>query len=177
LSDTAIAMRYASALFDVVRDDAEGRTRARADLAALSAAVADPALAALVENPRVSPADQVAVLDKLAERAGAGDTARRLLGVLAAHGRAGLLAEVGEAYGRLADAAEGRERVTVTAAFALPDDLKASVESRLKALVGTGAEISHRVDAKAMGGLVVQIGSKVFDYSIRNHLAHMRQAI
>lgn len=177
MSDTAIAMRYASALFDVVRDDAEARGRARADLAALAAALAEPALAALVENPRISPADQAAVLDRLAERAGAGDAARRLLGVLAAHGRAGLLAEVGAAYGRLADAAEGRARVTVTAAFALPDDLRAAVEARLKAVVGTGAEISHRVDAQALGGLVVQIGSKVFDYSIRNHLAQMRQAI
>jgi len=177
LSDTVIATRYASALFDVVRGDAAARTQARADLAALAAALAEPGLAALVDNPRVSEADKAAVLDRLAERAGAGATVRRLLGVLAGHGRAALLGEIGAAYDRLADADEGRQHVTVTAAFPLPEAQKAAVERRLKALVGAKAEIRHRVDREALGGLVVQIGSKVFDYSIRNHLAHMRQAI
>jgi len=170
-------MRYASALFDVVRDDGSARTQARADLAALATAVAEPAFAALVDNPRVSEEDKAAVLDRLAERAGAGGAVRRLVGVLAGHGRAALLGEIGAAYGRLADADEGRQRVTVTAAFDLPADLKTGVEGRLKALVGAKAEIRHRVDPQTLGGLVVQIGSKVFDHSIRNHLAQMRQAI
>jgi F-type H+-transporting ATPase subunit delta len=177
LSDTAIAMRYASALFDVVRGDAAARTRARAGLAALAGAVRDPALAALVDNPRVSEPDKAAVLDRLAERAGAGDPVRRLAGVLAGHGRAALLGEVEAAFGRLADADEGRHHVTVTTAFPLPETLKTTVEGRLKALVGARAEIRHRVDPEALGGLVVQIGSKVFDHSIRHHLAQMRQAI
>ena len=61
--------------------------------------------------------------------------------------------------------------------FPLPETLKTTVEGRLKALVGARAEIRHRVDPEALGGLVVQIGSKVFDHSIRHHLAQMRQAI
>jgi len=177
VSDTTIAMRYASALFEVVEGDAAARDRARADLEALAAAVAAPDLGRLLANPRVPPADKARVLDDVAGRVGAGDTARRLLSVLAAPDRAGLLGEVAAAYGRQVDAARGRQAVTVTAAFPLPQALKAGVETRIRALAGADTEIAHRVDPQALGGLAVQIGSKVFDYTVRHHLAHLRQSL
>lgn len=177
MSDTAIAKRYASALFEVVQGDETAETRVRGDVSTLAGVLAQPELGRLVENPRVAAADKAAVLARIAERTGAGEEAGRLLRVLVDNGRAGLLAEIAEAYGRLVDTARGRRTVTITAAYPLPDAVKGRVEERLRHLLGDRSEIRHRVDPEALGGLVVQIGSKVFDYSIRNHLAQLRQAI
>jgi F-type H+-transporting ATPase subunit delta len=175
LSD--IATRYATALFDAVSGAEAVEDRVRADLAALSAVAREEAFRRFVDNPRIVPADKAGVLDTLAARQGAAEPTRRLLAVLAENERAGLLPGIAQAYGRLVDAARGREAVTVTAAFELPADLKADVERRLRALLGARTEIRHRTDAGALGGLVVRIGSKVFDHSIRNRLAQLRQAI
>jgi F-type H+-transporting ATPase subunit delta len=175
LSD--IATRYATALFDAVSGAEAVEDRVRADLAALSAVAREEAFRRFVDNPRIGPADKAGVLDTLAARQGVADPTRRLLAVLAENERAGLLPGIAEAYGRLVDAARGREAVTVTAAFELAGDLKAEVDRRLKALLGARTEIRHRADPGALGGLVVQIGSKVFDHSIKSRLAELRQAI
>jgi F-type H+-transporting ATPase subunit delta len=175
LSD--IATRYAAALFESVPGDEALQDRLRDDLSALAAVAREEAFKRFVENPRVAPADKAGVLERLAGRQGVADPTRRLLAVLAENERAGLLPGIAAAYGRLVDAARGREAVTVTAAFELPADLKAEVDRRLKGLLGARTEIRHRADPGALGGLVVQIGSKVFDHSIKSRLAELRQAI
>jgi len=175
LSD--IATRYAAALFESVPGDEALQDRLLGDLTALAAVSREATFKSFVENPRIGPDDKAKVLDRLAERQGAAEPTRRLLAVLAENERAGILGEVAEAYGRLVDAARGREAVTVTAAFDLPGDLKSGVESRLRRLLGDRTEIRHRADPKALGGLVVQIGSKVFDHSIKSRLTELRQAI
>lgn len=177
MSDTAIAKRYASALFEVVQGDEAAETRVRGEVSALAEVLAQPELARLVDNPRVSGADKAAILAEVARRTGAGEEASRLLKVLVANGRAGALGEIAGAYGRLVDAARGRQTVTVTASHPLPDAARDRVEQRLRALLGGATEIRHRVDPEALGGLVVQVGGKVFDYSVRNHLMQLRQAI
>jgi F-type H+-transporting ATPase subunit delta len=175
LSD--IATRYAAALFEAVPGDEALQDRLRDDLAALAGASREETFRRFVANPRVAPEDKAKVLDRLAEQHGAAEPTRRLLAVVAGHERAALLPGIAEAYGRMVDAARGREAVTVTAAFDLPAELKTDVDRRLKGLLGEGTEIRHRADPKALGGLVVQIGSKVFDHSIKNQLAQLRQAI
>jgi len=175
LSD--IATRYAAALFEAVPGDEALQDRVRADLAALALVAREEAFRRFVENPRIAPPDKARVLEGLAARQGAADPTRRLLAVLAENERGGLLAPIAKAYGRLVDAARGREAVTVTAAFELPGDLKTEVDRRLRALLGARTEIRHRADPATLGGLVVQIGSKVFDHSIKSHLAQLRQAI
>jgi len=175
LSD--IATRYAAALFETVPGDEALQDRLRDDLAALAAVSREASFRSFVANPRVAPEDKAKVLDRLAERQGAAEPTRRLMAVLAENERAQLLVPIAEAFGRLVDAARGREAVTVTAAFDLSGDLKSRVESRLRGLLGTGTEIRHRADPAALGGLIVQIGSKVFDHSIRSRLAGLRQAI
>lgn len=172
-----IATRYAAALFEAVPGDEAVQDRVRADLTALSGAAREETFKRFVQNPRVTPEDKGQVLDRLAEQQGAAAPTRRLLAVVAEHERAELLPEIAEAYGRLVDAARGREAVTVTAAFDLPADLRSNVETRLRRLLGERTEIRHRADPAALGGLVVQIGSKVFDHSIKSRLAELRQAI
>lgn len=172
-----IATRYAAALFEAVPGDEALQDRLRADLSALAALGRDEAFRRFVENPRIAPADKAGVLDRLAGLEGAAEPTRRLLAVLAGNERAALLPAIALAYGRLVDAARGREAVTVTAAFDLTGDLKAEVERRLRGLLGARTEIRHRADPRTLGGLVVQIGSKVFDHSIKNQLALLRQAI
>lgn len=175
MSDTAT--RYAAALLATTRGDEALQDRLRADLDALSAVAVEAPFRRFVENPRIEPEQKAEVLGALAERVGAADPTRRLLDLLAEGERLGAIAAIGEAFGRLVDAARGREAVTVTAAFALPKELKGEVETRLVRLLGAGTKIRHRADPGALGGLVVQIGSKVFDHSVRSHLAQLRQTI
>lgn len=175
MSDTAT--RYAAALLASARGDGALEDRMRADLDALAAVAAEAGFRSFVDNPRIGPEHKAEVMGALADRVGAADATRRLLSLLAEGERLGAIAAICEAYGRLVDASRGRQNVTVTAAFALPEALEREVDARLTRLLGAGTRIRHRTDPDALGGLVVQIGSKVFDHSVRSHLHQLRQTI
>ncbi|MBI5137769.1 MAG: ATP synthase F1 subunit delta [Nitrospirae bacterium] len=176
MSDTIIANRYAAALFEAV-GGADAADRVRAELSSLAGAVADDSLSRLVANPRVPAADKAQVLTAVGERLGASVKVMNLLRLLLANGRVALLGRVAIAFARLADEAQGRVAVTVTSATPLEGAAKTRVDARVTAILGGKADIRHRVDPAILGGLVVQIGSKVFDNSIRHHLAQLRQAL
>lgn len=176
MSDSIIANRYAAALFEAA-GGADAADRVRAELFSLAKAAAADDLAKLVANPRVPAADKVAVLTALGERLEVTEKTMNLLKLLLANGRVKLLGKVAEAFARLADAALGRVAVTVTSASALKGAAKTKVDKQLTQILGGKADIQHKVDPAILGGLVVQVGSKVFDNSIRHHLAQLRQAL
>jgi len=176
LSDTTIARRYAAALFATV-DGAEAAEGLRKGLDPMADAVQDVALRRLLDNPQVSREDKTRVLNAIGEHLGVSQSIRNLFAILVANQRTGQAKSIAREFGRMADEAAGRVQVTVTSATPLSAKARTQVDDRLAQAIGSGLDISHQVDAALLGGLVVQVGSKVFDNSIRHHLAQMHQAL
>lgn len=173
---STIAKRYAAALYEVV-DNPKAAKSLRGELQQMAEAVELPELRSLLDNPRVTDEQKLGVLDAVAARVSLSDPGRNLLKVLVANGRALLLGRVSRAFGEMVDEAEGRLSVTVTSAIALPKTAATKVDKRIKEILGADADIEHRVDETILGGLVVQVGSRLFDHSIRHQLAQLRQAL
>ena len=162
--------RYASALFDLASE--QGVVSAvEADLDKLGQAIlATSDLSALIRNPQVSREALAKVMDGIVGLLGLSELTKNFLGVLAANRRLGKLPEIVRAFSAIAAAQRGEVTAEVTSAHALTDDQLAALEAKLKEREGRTVKIKASVDPEILGGLVVTIGSKRIDSSIRTRL-------
>ena len=167
--------RYASALFDLASENGEV-SAVESDLEKLNQAILDSAdLSALIRNPQVSRTDSARAMEAVGGVLGLSGLTRNFVGVLANNRRLGRLPEIIRAFNSIAAAARGEVTAEVSSAHALTEDQIAALEQKLKAREGLNVKIRTKVDPDLLGGLVVTIGSKRIDGSIRtrlNSLAH-----
>lgn len=175
----SLAGRYASALFDLASEAVPsdgGVTAVETDLENLESALAESAeLRALIRNPVVSRAALGRVMAGLSDHLSLSSLTRNFLGVLAENRRLGALPAVIRAFHAIAAAQRGEVSAEVVGAHALSDEQVATLATRLRAREGRTVKLKSRVDPDLLGGLVVTIGSKRIDGSIRtrlNSLAH-----
>ncbi len=167
--------RYASALFDLASEG--GNVSAvESDLEKLDEALAEsPELAGLIRNPEVSRADAAKALDAVAEMLSLSPLTRNFIGVLAGNRRLARLPEIIKAFSTIAVNARGEATAEVTTAHALGEDQVEALRQKLEAREGRNVKIRTSIDPDLLGGLIVTIGSKRIDSSIRtrlNSLAH-----
>lgn len=171
----SLAGRYAVALFDLA-SEAGNVTSVESDLDKLGAALNESAdLSALIKNPEISRADLGKVMTALAGHLGLDRLTGNFLGVLAQNRRLSQLPAVIRAFTAIAAAQRGEVTADVASAHPLSDEQVSSLQEKLKAREGRNVKIRTSVDADLLGGLVVTIGSKRIDSSIRtrlNSLAH-----
>ena len=171
----SLAGRYAVALFDLA-SEAGNVTSVESDLDKLGAALNESAdLSALIKNPEISRADLGKVMTALAGHLGLDRLTGNFLGVLAQNRRLSQLPAVIRAFTAIAAAQRGEVTAEVASAHPLSDEQVSSLQEKLKAREGRNVKIRTSVDADLLGGLVVTIGSKRIDSSIRtrlNSLAH-----
>ena len=167
--------RYASALFDLASEQGLV-TAVEGDLDKLGEALkASPDLGALIRNPKVSREDTAKAMDAVSGVLGLSDLTKKFIGVLAANRRLAALPDIVRAFAAIAAAQRGEVTAEVTSAHPLNDDQIAQLAMRLKAREGKEVKIKASVDPEILGGLVVRIGSRQIDGSIRtrlNTLAH-----
>jgi F-type H+-transporting ATPase subunit delta len=169
--------RYASALFDLASEQGLV-TAVEGDLDRLGEALkASPELAALIRDPKVSRDDTARAIDAVAGVLGLAQTTRNFLGVLAANRRLGALPEIVRAFAAIAAAQRGEISAEVTSAHPLSDDQLAQLAARLKAREGKEVKLKATVDPEILGGLVVRIGSRQIDSSIRTRLNTLANAM
>jgi F-type H+-transporting ATPase subunit delta len=114
------------------------------------------------------------VLDKALKDAGTSDLLYKFVGVLQHNGRLHLLRAVQAAYQSMRDKAAGRVRVKVTSATPLADNQVADLTKSLSDILKAKPVLDARVNPDLLGGLVVQVGDKVFDTSVRTRLDTLR---
>ena len=173
----SLAGRYASALFDLARDERqiEGVSKS---LAHVKAALAEsPDLKALTISPLVNREDAAKAIAATAGALGVDPLTRRFLGVLAKNGRLMQLEAVIKNFTRLAAAHRGETTAEVTSAFPLNDDQIAALRANLKARSGSDVAIDARVDPSILGGIVVRLGSRMIDASIKTKLNNLAYAM
>lgn len=173
----SLAGRYASALFDLARDqrqiDAVGRS-----LDTLSQALLDSKeFAELVASPLVSRDEAGKALGALAGTLGLDPITANFLGVLARNGRKGQLRPVIAAFKRLAAEHRGETSAEVITAHPLSDDQLAALRQQLRARAGREVAIEASVDPHILGGIVVKLGSQMIDASIRTKLNRLATAM
>ena len=167
--------RYASALFDLASEQGFV-TAVESDLDKLGEALkASDDLSALIRNPKVGRDAASRAIDAVAGVLGLSELTRNFLGVLAANRRLAALPDIVRAFAAIAAAQRGELTADVTSAHPLNDDQIALLAQKLKAREGKEVKIKASVDPEILGGLVVRIGSRQIDSSIRtrlNTLAH-----
>ena len=173
----SLAGRYASALFDLARDqrqiDAVGRS-----LEALSQALVDSKdFAELVESPLVSRDEAAKALGAIAPQLNLDPITANFLGVLARNGRKNQLRPVIRAFRRLAAEHRGEKVAEIVTARPLNDDQIERLKSQLRARAGRDVNIDASVDPSILGGIVVKLGSQRIDASIRTKLNRLAQAM
>lgn len=169
--------RYAAALFDLASEQGFV-TAVEGDLDKLGEALkASPELAALIRNPKVSREDTAKAMDAVAGVLGLSPLTKNFVGVLAANRRLSALPEIVRAFGAIAAAQRGEVTAEVTSAHPLNDDQVAQLAQKLKVREGKEVKIKASVDPEILGGLVVRIGSRQIDSSIRTRLNTLANAM
>jgi len=169
--------RYASALYDLASENGVV-SAVESDLDKLSQAILGNAdLSALIRNPQVSRDALAKVMDGIAGVLGLSDLTKNFLGVLSANRRLSALPEIIRAFNAIAAAARGEVTAEVTSAHALTEDQLTALEAKLKEREGRTVKIKTSVDPELLGGLVVTIGSKRIDSSIRTRLNSLANAM
>ena len=171
----SLSGRYASALFELAAEDGTV-TAVESDLEKLSAALAEsPEMRTATTNPELCRKAQGAAMAGVAKLLGLSELTTNFLGVLAANRRLSELPKVIRAFRAIAAAQRGEVTAEVASAHALTDAQLATLKDKLTAREGRTVKLDAKVDPDLLGGLVVTIGSKRIDGSIRtrlNSLAH-----
>ncbi|WBY16199.1 F0F1 ATP synthase subunit delta [Erythrobacteraceae bacterium WH01K] len=169
--------RYASALFDLAAEDGVV-TAVESDLDKLDAALAESGeLRAVTSNPQISRAQQGQAIEGVATVLGLSDLTKKFLAVLAQNRRLSALPGMIRAFRIIAAAQRGEVTAEVTSAHALTDEQLETLRQKLTAREGRTVKLSHSVDPDLLGGLVVTLGSKRIDGSIRTRLNSLAQAM
>lgn len=177
-SATGVAGRYASALFDLA-DNAKSLDQVAQDLTDFrKMANESPELSRLLASPVVGRDLQSKALLAVLDAAGIKGLTRSFVGTVAANGRARDLIAMATAF--LAELASRRGETTasVTSAVPLsPQQLQQLSDSLRSVLGGAKVSIDARVEPEILGGLVVKVGSRLFDSSIRSKLQRLQLAM
>ena len=173
----SLAGRYASALFDLARDEKTIDAVSRS-LDALNQALADSReFGQLVASPLVDRAEAAKVFAAIAGELSLDPITTNFLGVLARNGRKGQLAQVIRLFRRLAAEHRGETTAEVVSAHALSDDQLAALKAKLKSRAGRDVAIDARSDPAILGGLIVKLGSEMIDASLKTKLNRLAQAM
>ena len=173
----SLAGRYASALFDLARDQRQIES-VNTSLETLRSALADSKeLSELVASPLVSREEAGKAFAALAPGLGLDPITGNFLAVLAKNGRKRQLAQVIQLFRRLAADHRGEETAEVVTARPLNDDQLARLKQQLRARAGREVAIDASIDPAILGGIVVKLGSRQIDASIRTKLNRLANAM
>ncbi|HWU55263.1 MAG TPA: F0F1 ATP synthase subunit delta [Rhizomicrobium sp.] len=176
-SEGGLAGRYANAVFELARDQ-KAVDAVSTDLASLRRAIeTSPDLARLVRSPVFSAEDQAKALGAILEKMGAHPLTTKFVLLVAQKRRLFALNQIIAAYEHLVAKSRGETEAEVTAARHLNDEEIAELKSVLKAKLGKEPRLHSRIDPTLLGGLVVKVGSRMIDSSLRTKLDGLRSAM
>ena len=173
-SEGGLAGRYANAVFELAQDQ-KAVDAVSTDLAALRRAIeTSPDLARLVRSPVFSAEDHAKALKAILEKMGAQALTAKFVLLLAQKRRLFVLTHVIMAFESLLAKSRGETEAEVTAARALSDSEVAELKTVLKSKLGKEPRLHAKIDPSLLGGLVVKVGSRMIDSSLRTKLDGLR---
>jgi F-type H+-transporting ATPase subunit delta len=171
------AERYAQAAFELALE-ANALDALETDFAAFDAAWRESAdLRDAARSPLIEPEDKARALVAVAEKLGASDLGRKVIGVAAQNRRAADLPAISSAYRTLLARHRGSRRIEIVSAKPLAPAEQTSIVEALGKTLGQKVDAETRVDESLIGGFVVNMGSRQFDASIKAKLAALSLAL
>lgn len=174
---SGVAGRYASALFELARDenavDAAGR-----DLDAFERLIAEsPDLARLIRSPVFTAEEQSKAIEAILARAGMAGLAANLIKLAAAKRRLFVLPEIIRAYRVLVARSKGIVPAQVRLAEEPSPRILDEIKAALREVAGREIDLSVKIDPSLIGGMVVKVGSRMVDASLKTKLNSLRMAM
>ena len=175
---SAVGLRYARAFVDVVVGDKLDPNKTVEELQTIAATAHESQpLRKVWESPAIPAEQKRGLLDVIAKREGISRLVRNFLAVLIDHRRIGLLDEITkdfeeELYSRL-----GFTEAEITSARELSATEKKTLEAQVEKLTGKRVRPRYRRDETILGGAIVQIGSTIYDGSVKGQLTRIREEL
>jgi F-type H+-transporting ATPase subunit delta len=177
VSVSGLSGRYATALFELASESKSLDVVAN-DLARLSALIAGSAdLARLVRSPVFSREEQGRAIAAVLARLGVDQLTKNFIGLLAEKRRLFALPGIVAAFESLLADQRGQMSAQVTSAQALKPDQRTALVGTLKDALKRDVRITERVDPTLLGGLIVKVGSRQIDSSLKSKLVRLERAM
>ena len=174
---SGVAGRYAAALFDLAKE-ADALDLIAEDLQGLGTLLSESEeLTDLVNSPLYSREQQAAGMEAVLAAAGVQDLTRRFVGVVCENRRLFTISDIIEAYRALLASHRGQMTADVVSARPLSDAQMTTLRGVLADVLRSDVNIETSVDESLLGGLVVKVGSRMIDSSIRTKLDNMQLAM
>ncbi|MGE3306242.1 MAG: F0F1 ATP synthase subunit delta [Rhizobiaceae bacterium] len=174
---SGVAERYAGSLFDLANQSGSvADVEASLDRFEVLLGQSDD-LKRLIGSPVFSADDQLKAIGAIADKAGISGLAGNFLRVVAQNRRLFAVPAIIKAFRRIAAEHRGESAAEVTSAHALTDAQQAELQAALKSAVGKDVKLSMTVDPSILGGLVVKVGSRQIDTSLKTKLDSLKLAL
>ena len=173
MSAKQVAKRYAKALIEALAEK-DAVDQADVFLEFCKMATANDELKRLFANVTVTAEDKAKVVTVLGEKLGLPDLIRNFLRILATNGRMEIIDHVAEAVSLRLDAHRNIQAVRLTTATEPGDTDVASFSTAMKTMLGCDIRIETHTDPTILGGAIAQVGSFVYDGSVRAQLNRLR---
>jgi F-type H+-transporting ATPase subunit delta len=174
---SGMAGRYATALFELALES-DGVDAAKADLDRFDALMDESDdLRRLVRSPVFSSDTQGKALGAVLDKAGISGLTAQFLEAVTANRRLFAVRDMIRAYRALVARHKGEVTAQVTVAEALNDAHRAAITDALKSVTGKDVGLDVKVDPAIIGGLVVKLGSRMVDSSLRTKLNSIKHAM
>ncbi len=174
---SGMAGRYATALFELA-DETGAIDSVKADLDRLSAMVAEsPDLARLVKSPVFTADEQLKAITAILEKAEISGLAGNFVKLVAKNRRLFAIPKMIADYAALVAAKRGETTAKVTVAAPLSDTHLATLKEALAHQTGKDVSLDVTVDPSILGGLIVKLGSRMVDASLKTKLNSIRHAM
>jgi F-type H+-transporting ATPase subunit delta len=171
---SGVAGRYASALFDLAREQNE-LDKVDQDLGKFQAMLdASPDLVRLVKSPAFAAEEQERAIGAVMDWAAIGATTGNFLKVVTRNRRLFAADDMITGFRQQLARHRGEMVAEVQSALPLNDAQVAALKDKLKASYGKDVRLDAKVDPSLLGGLVVKVGSKMFDSSLRTKLMNLK---
>ena len=170
---TAVARRYAQALFELLDQSTTEVTRGTLNGIGLAMRESDQ-LRHVVASPAFGVEEKIAVLTSIGDRLGCPPVGKAFLGQLVKKNRVSFLPDIAEAFGKLVDQSKGTQPVTVSSATVLSTEEQHRIKTRLRDTLKRDVDVTFQTDASHLAGLQIRIGSTVVDSTMQGRLRDLQ---
>ena len=178
MTNRTAATRYARALLDVALKEQANLATVESQLAELATLFAEnEGLRKALHNPAVPVQRKRAAVVEIVAKAGVLPIVGKTLALLAERDRLVILPDVAESFRQRMQDIRNVVRAEVTTTEPLSAERLQAIQRSLATATGRSVELTSRVDAAILGGMVARVGGTVFDASVTSHLQRIRQRL
>lgn len=170
--DLPVSYRYAQALFEIAREAGEDES-VEAELEAFSSALkSSPGIERFLGNPAFGPAEKRRLLSRIFPQ-----TLVRFLLLLFRKNRFYLIHDVAVHFRKIADESQGQGVAEIRSAAPIKPAHRAEIVSRIEKISGKKMVVLEEVDESLIGGVIVKVGNRVFDDSVRAKINNFKKEL